>query len=123
VVSLEDVIEELVGEIQDEHDEDEEQDIVHLDDGSWLALGKANIHEVGDEIGLELPDELAYDTLAGFVTAQVGRMPQRGDSVVSGRFAFTVRAADDKRVTRVQINPLSDDELAELEEQPKAAAS
>ncbi|HWG98401.1 MAG TPA: hemolysin family protein [Pilimelia sp.] len=81
VVSLEDVAEELVGDIRDE-DDLPEQTIESGAGGSWLLPGRARIDEVAEATGVRLPDDGAYDTVSGLVLARLGRMPTVGDELV-----------------------------------------
>ena len=101
IVALEDVLEEIVGPIQDEHDE-EEAEITRLDDAHHRALGRASLYDLGEAIGVAFP-EGGYDTLGGFLIARAGRMPRMGDRLAFGGHTFTVIEADERRVSRVDI--------------------
>jgi CBS domain containing-hemolysin-like protein len=86
VVTLEDLIEELIGELSDEHDLTR-AGAVRDGDGSWLVPGLMRPDEVRDQIGFDVPDGPAYETLGGFVMALLGRVPEVGDEVaVLGRW-------------------------------------
>ena len=114
VVTLEDVLEEIVGEIQDEGDA-EAAPVKSVGAGIWLADATVPLRELEEyldkETGVEpgaasavrFPDEGDYETLGGFVTATAGRVPPVGAHVDRDGFRFTVRAADERRVTRVEI--------------------
>jgi len=114
VVTLEDVLEEIVGEIQDEGDA-EAAPVKSVGTGIWLADATVPLRELEEyldkETGVEpgaasavrFPDEGDYETLGGFVTATAGRVPPVGAHVDRDGFRFTVRAADERRVTRVEI--------------------
>lgn len=102
IVAFEDVLEEIVGPIQDEHDEDEAS-IKRLDERRVIAEGRASLYEIGETLGITFPTDGGYETLGGFLIARTGRMPQRGDRVVFGGHTFLVRDADEKRVARVEI--------------------
>jgi putative hemolysin len=102
IVAFEDVLEEIVGPIQDEHDDDETS-IKRLDDGRLVAEGRASLYEIGEALGVTFPPDGGYETLGGFLIARTGRMPQRGDRVVFGGHTFVVRDADEKRVARVEV--------------------
>jgi putative hemolysin len=108
IVSLEDLIEELVGDIHDEHDEEEEEEVTRLTDNRWAAMGRTNIFELGEELGIEFPDDARYDTLGGFIIAQCGKMPQRGTRVEWSGWVFTVRDVDPRRVNRVEIERIGE---------------
>ncbi|AKU91008.1 hemolysin family protein [Vulgatibacter incomptus] len=119
VVTLEDVMEEIVGEIRDEDDGEEQQPIRALADGLFLAQGEVSVRDVEEFLEealpgdgeFEFPEDGDYDTLGGFVTAMAGRVPRRGEQVRYGGLVFTVRAADEKRVLEVELLPESPQEL------------
>jgi CBS domain containing-hemolysin-like protein len=117
LVTLEDCLEEIVGEIQDEADV-ESAPVKALADGVWLADGAVPLHDLeaflnegraGEEEGtpprseIRFPEEGDYETLGGFVTATAGRVPQVGAIVTWDGLTFTVRAGDDRRVAKVEI--------------------
>jgi len=101
IVTLEDVIEEIVGEIHDESDVEVKRLRV-LQDGVVLADAQVAIRDVEEQLNVEFP-EGDFDTLGGFLTATAGRVPPAGSLVVWGPLTFTVKAADEKRVLRVEI--------------------
>lgn len=111
VVTLEDVVEEIVGEIRDEGDLDEQEPIRQVAPGVFLAEGEASIRDVeefleealGDQEPFEFPEEGDYETIGGFVTSMAGRVPRMGETIHHDGLAFTVRGADEKRVARVEI--------------------
>jgi CBS domain containing-hemolysin-like protein len=114
VATLEDVLEEIVGEIQDEGDA-ESAPVRSVGSGVWMADATVPLRELEEfidrETGVEpgtrgvlrFPDEGDYETLGGYVTATAGRVPAVGAHVDLEGFRFTVRGADDRRVTRVEI--------------------
>lgn len=107
VVTLEDVLEEIVGEIDDEFDEASPEPVVRREDGSLLADGSLGIDEVKELLDVEeLPDEetYRYDTLAGLVIALLGRIPATGDVVEWGVWRFEVIDMDGLRVDKVLIS-------------------
>jgi CBS domain containing-hemolysin-like protein len=79
IVSLEDLLEELVGEIADEYDR-EEPEVLELGDGIYRVSGKASIDDVNELLRTELPDE-EWDTVAGLMLDLLGRMPEKGEEV------------------------------------------
>ena len=120
LVTLEDVIEEIVGEIQDEADV-ESAPVKALSDGVWLAEGSVPLHELeallndrGDSEpavpggerppDVRFPEEGDFETLGGFVTAHAGRVPPVGAVIAWDGLTFVVRAGDERRVTRVEIS-------------------
>ena len=81
VVTLEDVVEEIVGEVSDEHDRARSHRPGQLPDGSWMVPGLWRPDEVRDRLGAVVPDGPAYETVGGFVMAVLGRVPVVGDEV------------------------------------------
>jgi len=110
VVTLEDVVEEIVGEIRDE-DDDEDEPIRTVEAGIFVADGGVSIRDteefleeaLPDEVEFEFPEDGDYDTVGGFVTAMAGRVPQDGEEVHYGGMIFKVLAADEKRVLQVEL--------------------
>lgn len=80
IVTLEDLIEEIVGEVRDEHDRDEDP-VREIAQGIWAVSGLMRPDEVEDQIGVRLPEDEDYETVAGLIGFELGRVPGRGDSV------------------------------------------
>jgi CBS domain containing-hemolysin-like protein len=95
VVTLEDVVEEIVGDIADEHDRSSSR-LRQRPDGSWVVSGLMRPDEVREATGLSLPEHEAYDTVAGLLVQQLGRIPRRGDSVPIPLPAVTPDDPDDE---------------------------
>lgn len=102
LITLEDIIEELVGEIRDEFDP-EEPLIQKTDDGRWQVDARVSIHDLHDETGIEIPDTGDYASVGGYVVAEVGRIPRRGRVVERGDFEIIVIDADARHVKRLEI--------------------
>lgn len=103
LVTLEDVIEELVGEISDEHDATGGAALTRVEEaGSWLVAGATNLGEVEHLSGLELP-EGHYETVAGFLLARLGRIPEPGELVDVEGWRLEVVAMDRRRIATVRI--------------------
>lgn len=109
LVTLEDVMEEIVGEIYDETDEPEDAAIRRLPDGSLSIQAQTPVDEVSEALGVELP-EGEYDTLSGFLYEQFGRIPGVGESVEWQGFRFVVESADQRRIERVRVERLVEHE-------------
>jgi putative hemolysin len=112
VVTLEDVLEELVGDIYDEFDEIDSV-VEEVGDGIWHADGSAEMRDIADKARAELPEDAGYSTVAGYVFHHLGRMPEAGDGFVADGMQVTVLAADSKKIQRVEIQRLPDNGDAE----------
>lgn len=112
IVSMEDIVEQIVGDIADEHDEDESVDVVHQPDGSYIADARAKIEDVVAIVGHDFDigdaaDEV--DTLGGYLVSRAGRLPLRGELIPGpGLFEFEVLDADPRRIKRVRISRLTE---------------
>jgi putative hemolysin len=103
LVTVDDVLEAVVGDMP-EHRLGEEPAIVRRDDGSLLMDGMLSIDEVKLTLDLDsLPDETTYHTLAGFILAQLGRVPEEGQSVAYGGWRFEVVDMDGRRIDKVLV--------------------
>ena len=104
LVTMEDLLEEIVGEIQDEYDEEEEL-VRQLDDGVWLVAGKTPIDEVNEITGLELPEEEDADTIAGLVYQFAGAIPGPGDQIELPEYGvlIVVDSVDAQRIQKVKL--------------------
>ena len=107
VVSIEDIVEQIVGEIADEHDEDTPPGVVRQSDGSFLADARASLEDLTSIVGSEFDvGEVAQevDTLAGYVATRIGRLPVRGELVPGpGPFELEILDADPRRVKKLRI--------------------
>jgi CBS domain containing-hemolysin-like protein len=107
LVSIEDIVEQIVGEIEDEHDEAAPATVVQQSDGSFLADARASLEDVTHTVGVEFDvGEAAeeVDTIGGYLMAQVGRLPLRGELVPGpGPFEIEVLDADPRRVKKIRI--------------------
>jgi CBS domain containing-hemolysin-like protein len=102
LVTIEDIIEEIVGEIQDEYDAEEGLPIQHQPDGSLVVEGLVSIDEVSDLLGVRLPTE-DFDTIGGFVVGLLGRAPQEGEEVSHDGIRIMIEEVEQRRVARVRI--------------------
>ncbi len=103
IVTLEDILEEIVGEIRDEYDEDE-TGVQEISPGRYIADAGMSVYDLEDYLGVKLHDEAGdYDSLGGMVVELAGHVPATGESVVSGPFRLIVRDADQRHVRRVEI--------------------
>lgn len=112
IVSIEDIVEQIVGEIADEHDEDDSADVVRQPNGSYIADARAKIEDVVGIVGhdFDIGDAAEeVDTLGGYLVTRAGRLPLRGELIPGpGLFEFEVLDADPRRVKRVRISRLTE---------------
>lgn len=102
MVTLEDLVEEIVGEIHDEHDRDDAT-LQAESGGAWLVAGAAHAEELERVFGVDL-GERDYDTVGGFVTAALGRVPAKGETFEHGGLKVEIVEADARRVRRVRVH-------------------
>jgi magnesium and cobalt transporter len=103
LITIEDVLEQIVGEIDDEHDDEEEPQLMHQQaGGDWLVSALTPIEDFNEQTGADFPDE-EYDTVGGMVTSDFGHLPEVGEEVVIGDYLFLVTQADDRRVQQFRV--------------------
>jgi putative hemolysin len=108
IISLEDVLEEIVGEIRDEYDSaDDEQLFRRIDHNNLQANGQASIYDLGNALEIQFPDEEPYETLGGFLIATYGKMPTANTEMDFKGWRFMIKNADEKRITSVLIRRLA----------------
>jgi putative hemolysin len=120
IVTLEDLVEELVGDIQDEYDVDEGQP-KQLRGGAVEVDGLLNLDDFAEQTGIELP-EGPYETVAGFMLAMLGQLPTGHEAVEVAGHRLTVLAMDGRRIARVRVDPAEPDGEAAREPAPALAA-
>ncbi|MEH2511581.1 CBS domain containing-hemolysin-like protein [Nitrobacteraceae bacterium AZCC 1564] len=127
LVSIEDIVEQVVGEIDDEHDGDEPPSVVRQGDGSFIADARAGLDDVKSVVGEQFDTGEAgedVDTLGGYLVTQVGRLPVRGEIISGpGEFEIEVLDADPRRIKRVRIGTRKDRSNPRLRERRREAAT
>ncbi|MEZ4606029.1 MAG: hemolysin family protein [Deinococcales bacterium] len=105
IISLEDIIEEITGEIYDESDHEEELDIRFEEDGSYYVQGSAHLEDVGESLGIVFENEAGdYDTVAGFLISKLGYIPARSESYLYQNYRFSIEEADERRIIAVRVH-------------------
>lgn len=104
VVTIEDILEEIVGEIEDEYDE-EESDFVEVPSGGWIVSATMSIVDIEDKLGIDIPSHGEYDTLGGYVFHKSGMIPKKGFIIHSDDFKLEILSSNDRKVEKVKITP------------------
>ena len=106
LITLEDALEELVGEIRDETDK-EEPHIISKKPKEWMVLGKSDIEEVNEKIGMQIPESKEYDTFSGFILDRIGRIPEEDESFAMEGYKVVVMEMDGNRIKRYLVQETS----------------
>ncbi|MBW2980048.1 hemolysin family protein [Candidatus Woesearchaeota archaeon] len=102
LVTMEDILEEIVGEIVEETDK-LSPDIRRVSKNSWFVLGKSDIEEVNKKIGSRFREEEDFETIGGYVLNRIGRIPEEGEEIKDGRYVFTIEKLEHNRIFEVKI--------------------
>jgi CBS domain containing-hemolysin-like protein len=102
LITLEDALEEIVGEIADETDKDEPH-VIKIKAKEWIVLGKTEIEEVNQKIPMNIPESKEYDTFTGFVLDRIGRIPNENDEISIDSFIVTVKEIDGIRIKTFHV--------------------
>ena len=105
LATLEDCLEELVGEIVDEHD-DEEEIMQRLQNGDYLVVGSTPISKINDDLEMKIP-ETEYDTIGGFIFGMLGHVPVVGESVHHAGWRFSAEVLDGRRIQQVRVSMIT----------------
>lgn len=103
LVTIEDILEEIVGEIRDEYDDPEEDMFLPAENGAILVKGSAGIKDVNKRLGLGLPESADYTTLAGFFLAEFGRLPREKDILLHNGLRFVVIRMNKRQILQIRI--------------------
>ncbi|MGR3951999.1 MAG: hemolysin family protein [Chlamydia sp.] len=106
VVTIEDILEEIVGEIADEYD-DQESLYKPGPKGSWIVDAQMNLHHITEELGIEIPQGEEYDTIAGYIFFRLGTIPKSGMVLHHDLFELKILKSNDRMVEEILITPLS----------------
>lgn len=115
LITLEDILEEIVGEIHDEYDENEEEFIKEVGEREYIVEGSMSLDDLNDNLDLNLESE-DYDSLGGFIIEHLDRLPEEGDEIITaGKIRLTVEKLDKNRVESVHMYLPSPEELSQME--------
>ena len=109
LITTEDIVEEIVGEIQDEYDRDLTEDIRHVSEHCIEADARTHVDDVNEALHISLPENDSYDTISGFVFAELGHVPERGETFHHNGVEITVLQADARRIHRLRITAHRED--------------
>ncbi|MFN2597447.1 MAG: hemolysin family protein [Pyrinomonadaceae bacterium] len=122
IITLEDLLEEIVGEIADEYDEAPRAQITEQPDGTYLVDGMLAVRDANRQFKLRLPEDAGYNTLAGFMLAHAGRILKPGESVEQDGARFTVERVERHRIRRIRYTPPAPAEVSADDEEANVAA-
>lgn len=119
MITMEDMIEELVGEIRDEYDADEEELIQEMEDGQYLVVGSMKLDDINDALNIELHSE-DYDSIGGLIIEQLERLPQDKETILlPNGISLQADGVQDNRILKVLITLPDEDEMPAVEEVPE----
>jgi len=108
ILTLEDIVEEVTGELRDPFDK-EEYEITQNKDGSSIVDGSINIYDIEENFEIEFPDERDYDTLAGFILDDMGDIPKEGEKVILKNYQFKVLKVISNRIDKIEVKNINND--------------
>ena len=104
LVTIEDIVEEIFGEIMDEYEEEPPQPIRRVEPRAFVVEARVHIDELNDELSLDLPENEDYETIGGFVLSRLGYIPKKGESLEAGGLRITVLEAEERRINRLRVD-------------------
>lgn len=115
IVTMEDIMEEIFGNIFDEYDKEEEEDITEISAGVYRIDGSTDLSDVEEQLGILFPENEDYDTLGGYLIGQLGRIPEEGEAITMQLcgWEFCVEQFEEKRILKVLATKLAEEEAAE----------
>ncbi len=105
IVTIEDILEELVGEIEDEYDINQAQPFSTLSTGGWIVNAKMNIIDIEEELGIKIPSNPDYDTIGGYIVHKAGSIPSEGWQIHHDNFELEVLGGDERSIDKIKITP------------------
>ena len=105
IVTIEDILEELVGEIEDEYDIGDDQPFMALSDGNWVVDAKMSIIDIEEQLGIRIPPDPEYETIGGYVFHCAGTIPTKGWRLMHDEFDLEVLSSNDRSVKKIKLIP------------------
>ncbi len=105
LITIENILEDIVGEIVDEYDQDEEELFTSQGDGSWFVDSRMNIIDAEEQLGILIPEEGEYDTIGGYIYDVAGEIPTKGFKIITDEFELEVIKSNERAVEKVRIKP------------------
>ncbi len=105
LITLEDILEEIVGEIEDEYDTPKQEDIKILEDSSCLVSGRTSLEDLREELGIDLNSQYV-ETIGGYLIESLGRIPKEGEIIKLKDYKFQIKKADEKHIESILIYPI-----------------
>ena len=109
LITIEDLLEEIVGELRDEYDEDEEDEIQKISDDTYIVLGSTSLDDINDELGLKIESD-DYDSIAGHIINLLEDFPEEGEEVSDDDAVYRVIDVDKNRIDKLEIKLIPKDE-------------
>jgi len=109
VITLEDLLEEIVGDISDEHDEEVNEQIIEERDGTYLLDGGLAVRDLNRRLSLKVPESETYTTIAGFLMTEAGHVLEPGETIKHNGHAFHVERVERRRVLRVRLERVEEE--------------
>jgi CBS domain containing-hemolysin-like protein len=120
-VTMEDILEEIVGEISDELDIDEADSPVIWHEDHWVTDGLVSVTDLERIVGVDFDNNIESNTISGLFMKQLNRMPSAGDEIIEEGLLFVALDIENNRVGKVQIFPITADNSEEIKEEPQVS--
>lgn len=113
IVTIEDALEELVGEIEDEYDTDEEEEFWEIPGGNWIVDAKMTLIDIESQLGVKIPESPEYETIGGYIFHNAGTIPQKGWKISHDAFDLEVLSSNERSIKKIKITPRKPPEKSE----------